>query len=223
MINELYHYGIRGMKWGVRRYQNPDGSLTAAGRKRLSKSIRDTYHKNSNRKSGDYGAAEKTINSDYQLKDRLQNAAEVVNARKKLKEANKAAEEYYYNKDVKKKYILKAADKAAERYGEDKEIYRDFYLYDDGDQGSDNSFQLYLKDKGINVNDYVIKVSHANQEYETACRKAVDNLLGEYGNTPLKATTSYRRNKTVKEALIDALDVIAYDEMPHRYTYYMLD
>lgn len=33
----LYHWGIRGMKWGVRRYQNKDGSLTPAGKKRLDK------------------------------------------------------------------------------------------------------------------------------------------------------------------------------------------
>lgn len=30
----LYHHGIKGMKWGVRRYQNKDGSLTPAGKKR---------------------------------------------------------------------------------------------------------------------------------------------------------------------------------------------
>ena len=36
--DELYHYGVKGQKWGVRRYQNKDGSLTAAGKKRRSSS-----------------------------------------------------------------------------------------------------------------------------------------------------------------------------------------
>ena len=35
--DELYHYGIPGQKWGQRRFQNPDGSLTAEGRQRYGR------------------------------------------------------------------------------------------------------------------------------------------------------------------------------------------
>ena len=40
--NELCHYGVLGMRWGVRRYQNEDGTLTPAGKKRVSKQYKQT-------------------------------------------------------------------------------------------------------------------------------------------------------------------------------------
>lgn len=42
-LDELQHHGVKGMKWGIRRYQNEDGSLTTEGEKRYEKSLSKVY------------------------------------------------------------------------------------------------------------------------------------------------------------------------------------
>lgn len=51
--NELYHWGIKGMRWGRRRYQNQDGSLTPEGKKRYG----EAPDKNSDDTSEDFKRA----------------------------------------------------------------------------------------------------------------------------------------------------------------------
>lgn len=72
--NELMHYGVKGMRWGVRRYQNEDGSLTKEGRKRARKEYREDNTKafTLGSKATIYGnAAAKSMDRTIKLENKL--------------------------------------------------------------------------------------------------------------------------------------------------------
>lgn len=92
--DELCHHGIKGMKWGVRRYQNDDGSLTAAGKRRAAK---DKYRKTEDDAFIRYEKTIQSIEKNYkrgQLLSEKDSNREIAADERYRKESAKAKAEY---------------------------------------------------------------------------------------------------------------------------------
>lgn len=89
MDNELMHHGVKGQRWGVRRYQNKDGSLTAAGRKRYDQDIRDNNaKKKENRIVIDGPDAKRWVKEDINRSKKLVDATKDMTKELKNIESN---------------------------------------------------------------------------------------------------------------------------------------
>ena len=114
MDNELQHFGIKGMKWGVRRYQNKDGSLTPAGKKRYDESDEEREKKEKSKKTKAKVATAAVATAAVAAtaaanKDKIKKGMEFVNTKKPSKGEKKETTVDDYKESLKK---TQSADKA---------------------------------------------------------------------------------------------------------------
>lgn len=191
----LMHHGVLGQKWGVRRFQNLDGSLTSAGKRRYAKDIAKAYRQNDLRtvKStvasgvvfGPISAERKNRLLDYKRKkddamNRMLIAEEDFDNSGKADEIYKKSRNetinWYKTNDPDEFERMTKMIKSKEAYD-----YQDFHDFRKMYEGISNTNYT----EALNSTDYdtlATKWREARDEYEQAAKEIADDLLGHYGH-----------------------------------------
>ena len=177
-MNELYHHGILGMKWGIRRYQNKDGSLTPEGRKRLGLDKYDREH-----------------NSDTVVKKGTK-VSRVVSTNRYDEYADP---EFGGSAEAGKKYIDNILSK-------ENSYERKYVSIDDvKNSGRANGKEYYTSwftEEGYSPNHAQVATYKLKKDVKVASGKqVVDALIEEVG--PRTITEMLKNDKTIKSLTLD--------------------
>lgn len=213
--DELAHFGIKGQKWGVRRFENKDGTLTEEGkaryysnpeRKKVADTVKEYDRINIIKKTPqnvyayDYSAKKKRDKIEERISKHpavREIATKLSSLAKEQKDASDKLDEeenaFWSNKQLYEKYLNKAVDAAmkedwSKNWGGRKNIY-DWYKYDDGDQGVNSSIEIYKRSpEGKKLRDAEKAYWDSSKKFSDTCKSYVSEYLGNYGNDVLSKT-----------------------------------
>ena len=188
---ELTHWGILGMKWGIRRFQNKDGTLTEAGKKRYSEDYERSRSKSREEMTDDeLKSAVNRLNNERQYEQYRKELdkkeePEVKNPLTDGKKRNKTAEEHLNITKFKAKNLTtEELNKVIDRLQKEKQYKQ---LVEEAKSPVQREFQKYAKKIVSDLADYAVKELTVNikdaisGEKAAAANAKVEKMKIDYG------------------------------------------